>query len=104
WREHAIWWLAEALYFFAIWMNLVGDFQAERGLPDDLSVIFIVLRYLALLWLCLLVVRDIRRPAAHVPLTDDPLAGPLRGLPDALRLYWAGRRGAPTGADLDPVV
>ncbi len=97
WRDHLIWVAGEAMYFFAVWLNIAAESNADRGLPDGWYALFLVVRVAGLLWLVRCVVADVREPDRDVvrsagygpsawsdPDLDDPLGGPLAGAQDAL--------------------
>jgi uncharacterized membrane protein len=97
WRDHLVWVTGEVMYFFAVWLNIAAETNADRGLPGGWYAFFILVRVAGLLWLVRCVVADIRRPERDVvrrssdgpagwadPDLDDPLGGPLAGADDAL--------------------
>jgi uncharacterized membrane protein len=97
WRDHLVWVTGEAMYFFAVWLNIAAETNSDRGLPGSWYAFFISVRVAGLLWLIRCVVADIRRPERDVvrrssdgpagwadPDLDDPLGGPLAGADDAL--------------------
>lgn len=107
WREHLIWFGAEAAYFVAVWLYAASATTPTRGLPGRAYVWFLVIR---LLVVAMLVARtwweawrpehDLVRspdpdalasdlgadPSAplELPYADDPLGGPLDGADDRL--------------------
>ena len=77
----------------------------KKGLPIDWFLSFVVLRDLAVIGLCLLVVYEIYRPARDlvrrgaggIPV-DDPGGGVLDGAPDRVTLTVTGFRRTPANA------
>ena len=98
WRDFLVWQLAEAIHFFGIWMLLAGypPGTASRALDKEAYAVTVAVHVAATLWLCWLVVRDIRRPDGDPVradgLDDDPAGGVLDGAPD-VRRYRLSRRG-----------
>ena len=95
WRDVIGWWVAELLYFVAVWLYLGGRADTFRGLPEAWYAAALLLRCGGLVWLAVAVVRQIvARPAAAPVASDDPattaaedpdeVAGPIAGRPDAL--------------------
>lgn len=67
-RDLAIWQLAEVVYFVCVWRYLGTLFDPSAPLiSNDQYALAIVLRIAGLLWLVVMVVRDIRHPE------DDPV-------------------------------
>jgi hypothetical protein len=71
----------------------------KKGLPIDWFLSFVVLRDLAVIGLCVLVVYEIYHPARDLvrlgaagTRVDDPLGGVLDGAPDRLTLTVTGFR------------
>jgi hypothetical protein len=107
WREHLIWFGAEAAYFVAVWLYAASASTPTRGLPGRGYVWFLLAR---LLVIAMLVARTwweawrpehdpVRSPdpaaiSSEEPLQpvsatglgylDDPLGGPLDGAEDRL--------------------
>jgi uncharacterized membrane protein len=111
WREHLVWFGAEAAYFVAVWLYAAGFSTPTRGLPGRGYVWFLLVRLLAVgllvgrtWWEAWHPERDVvRNPdpdavSTGVPATDtghlpgylaldpvdDPIGGPLDGAPDRL--------------------
>ena len=88
WREHLLWWVAEGVYFGAVWLYIAGQSSPDRALPAELYALLLLARLAALGWLVACVVRDARRPAADpvraVRGLDDPSGGDFDRAPDAL--------------------
>ncbi|MEZ0493818.1 glycosyltransferase 87 family protein [Kineococcus sp. TBRC 1896] len=82
WRDHVLWWAAEAAYFGAVWLYIAGQTNTERALPPELYAALLLARAAAVAWLVVCVVRQARHPA------DDPVRA-TRGLDD------------PAGGDVD---
>ncbi|SDU33130.1 glycosyltransferase family 87 protein [Jiangella alkaliphila] len=62
-RDLAVWQVAEAVYFVLVWRYLATLYDpASPLLTNDQYAAAIVLRIAGLLWLVVMVVRDIRRP------------------------------------------
>ncbi len=83
--------VAEAFYWWAIWLYLDGELYAGDSLPRVYWVAVLV-RVGVQLWLSAVVLRDIVLPwrdPARTPLVDDPAGGVLEGTPDAA---WVPRR------------
>jgi uncharacterized membrane protein len=101
WGAYALWQLAEVGYFFAIWAYLitvsVNGAAAVDGISTGLYFAALLARFLTVLLLCALVVRDILHPAGDVVRAggvDDPAGGVLAGAADrvVLRLRTRSRR------------
>jgi uncharacterized membrane protein len=95
WRDFLIWQATEAVHFFGIWMLLAGypPGTPNRALDKEAYGVTVALHIAGTLWLCWMIVRDIRSPQ-HDPvradgLQDDPAGGVLDGAPDEFRLRWA---------------
>jgi uncharacterized membrane protein len=97
--SYAVWQAAEVAYFFAIWAYLItASVAAPLAGPDggiSATVYFAALlgRFLAVVLLCALIIRDIVRPGSDVVRAgpsagtpgggeDDPAGGVLSGAPD----------------------
>jgi hypothetical protein len=98
---YLLWQLAEVAYFFAIWAYLItfavnGPSASQvGGISTGLYFAALLARFLTVLLLCGLVVRDILHPAGDVVRTgevDDPAGGVLAGAPDRFVLPLGGRR------------
>ncbi len=104
--SYALWQAAEVGYFFAIWAYLItiatpGPVPASLGgIGAGAYFVALLARFLSVLLLCSLVVRDILRPDLDVVRAggeDDPAGGVLAGADDrhVLRLRPAGAPAAP---------
>jgi hypothetical protein len=95
-----VWQVAEVTYFFAIWAYLItiatGTGQvpvAEGGISPGLYFAALLSRFVAVLILMALVVRDILEPGydlVRVTGDDDPAGGVLDGAPDSFVLREQG--------------
>ena len=89
---YAVWQAAEVWYFFAIWAYLITvatGAQVEGGIGPGLYFSALLARFITVLLLCALVVRDILRPDADLVRAagdDDPAGGVLEGAPDVVVL------------------
>lgn len=101
WGGYLLWQLAEVGYFFAIWAYLitvsVNGAGAVDGISSGLYFAALLARFLTVLLLCALVVRDILHPAGDVVRldgADDPAGGVLADAADrvVLRLRPRTRR------------
>ena len=100
---YVIWQIAEVGYFYAIWAyliyysNLVNPTApaAPGGIGMGLYFAALLARFVTVLLLCALVIRDILRPQLDViradDESDDPAGGVLDGAADRLVLTLAGR-------------
>ncbi len=93
WGAYLLWQLAEVGYFFAIWAYLitvsVTGPAAIDGISSGLYFAALLARFLTVLLLCALVVRDILHPAGDVVRAageDDPAGGVLAGAADRVVL------------------
>ncbi|RIQ20705.1 glycosyltransferase family 87 protein [Jiangella rhizosphaerae] len=78
-RDLAVWQLAEAAYFVLVWRYLATLYDpAAPLLSNDQYALAILLRIAGLLWLVVMVVRDIRRPE------EDPVRRFLTPAPGAV--------------------
>ncbi|WP_432565144.1 glycosyltransferase 87 family protein [Kineococcus sp. SYSU DK003] len=88
WREHLVWWAAEAAYFAAVWLFIAGQSDTDRALPPELYALFLLLRLGAVAWLVVCVVRDVKNPHDDAVRAtrglDDPSGGDFDRAPDAL--------------------
>jgi uncharacterized membrane protein len=96
WRILLAWMTVDALVWAPRMMFYLGD--DRKGLPIDWFLSFVVLRDLAVVGLCVLVVyeiyhpaRDLVRQGAGTPV-DDPAGGVLDEAPDRLTLTVTGFR------------
>jgi uncharacterized membrane protein len=96
WRILLAWMTVDALVWAPRMMFYLGD--DRKGLPIDWFLSVVVLRDLAVVGLCALVVyeiyhpaRDLVRQGAGTPV-DDPAGGVLDGAPDRLTLTVTGFR------------
>jgi uncharacterized membrane protein len=97
---YVVWQVAEVTYFFAIWAYLItiatGTGQvpvAEGGISPGLYFAALLSRFVAVLILMALVVRDILEPGydlVRVTGDDDPAGGVLDGAPDSFVLREQG--------------
>jgi uncharacterized membrane protein len=93
WGAYLLWQFAEVGYFFAIWAYLitvsVTGPEAVDGISSGLYFAALLARFLTVLLLCALVVRDILHPAGDVVRAagdDDPAGGVLSGAADQVVL------------------
>lgn len=94
WRDVIGWWVAELLYFVAVWLYLGGQDEPTRALPQEWYAFFLVLRCAALVYLAYRVtVTALRRPAAVPP--DQPLPEEFGLLDDPDTLDDLGAPGEP---------
>ncbi len=87
WRDHLLWWAAEAAYFAGVWLFIAGQSTPERALPPELYAVLLLLRLAALAHLVLAVLRQVRSPwrdAVRSEGLDDPAGGDLDRAPDSL--------------------
>ena len=108
---YLLWQLAEVAYFFCIWAYLItfavnGPSASQvGGISTGLYFAALLARFLTVLLLCGLVVRDILHPAGDVVRTgevDDPAGGVLAGAPDRFVLPLGARRHSPAAAPAPP--
>ena len=87
----ALWQVAEIGYFFAIWAYLVTLLApapvpaADGGIGNGLYFVALLARFITVILLCALVIRDVLRPEADVVRAggeDDPAGGVLAAAPD----------------------
>ncbi|WP_166346120.1 glycosyltransferase family 87 protein [Phytoactinopolyspora limicola] len=88
WRELLIWQATEVLYFIAVWLYLAG-FYGDQVISAEVYALSILIRTTALIWLMILVVRDIQAPG------HDPVRAYVTGPAPPLS---HGRAGAGAGA------
>jgi len=93
WGAYLLWQVAEVGYFFAIWAYLitvsVTGTEAVDGISSGLYFTALLARFLTVLLLVALVVRDILHPAGDVVRAageDDPAGGVLAGAADQVVL------------------
>ena len=85
WLDWAVFSVAEAVYFVAIWAHLDGRSAAGNG-EDRLYWLAVLLRIAVQLWLCVRVARDMLQPERDVVRAgglDDPDGGIFDGAADA---------------------
>ena len=83
----ALVWFPRLAFFLE--QNLLQQHLDDRGLPEGWFLGAVIIRDLAVLGLCALVVRDIYRPSADLVRLagdDDPAGGFLDGAPDRFTL------------------
>jgi uncharacterized membrane protein len=102
WRILLAWMTVDALVWAPRMAFYLGD--DKKGLPIEWFLSFVVLRDLAVIGLCVLVVHEIYRPARDLVRqgaggmrVDDPAGGVLDGAPDRLTLQVTGFRRTPAG-------
>lgn len=83
WRDIVIWQATEVVYFFSVWLYLLGGY--DRGLSLNGYAATTLLRLAGLLWLVGVVVRDVLDPSCDPVradgIDDDPAAGYAGGDP-----------------------
>jgi uncharacterized membrane protein len=99
WRDFLLWQAGEVVHFVGIWMLIAGypPGDADRALGENGYGATVLAHVAGTLWLCAMVVRDIRRPEHDpvrterdgTPVADDPAGGVLDGAPDAFVLRRA---------------
>ena len=98
---YLVWQAAEVWYFFAIWAYLITvatGAPIEGGIGSGVYFTALLARFITVLLLCALVVRDILRPDADLVRAagdDDPAGGVLEGAPDVMVLRPAPRKVVP---------
>jgi uncharacterized membrane protein len=100
WKLLLTWMVLDALVWFPrmayyLELALVSQHLDDRGLPQGWFLGMVIIRDLAVLGLCALIVRDIYRPSkdlVRMAGDDDPSGGFLDGAPDRFTL----RRSRPT--------
>ncbi|MGN6244962.1 MAG: glycosyltransferase family 87 protein [Motilibacteraceae bacterium] len=90
WRDVLVWQACEAVHWVAIWLYIAGFTANTRGLPRSVYDATVWLHVAGLLWLVVMVVRDVLHPE-HDPVRtdgvdDDPAGGPLDRAPDVVVL------------------
>lgn len=91
WRDFLVWQLGEVVYFFGVWLFLVGlvaPDQANRALTVQGYAVAVLAHVLGTLWLVAVVVRDVLVPPAdpvRAAGADDPAGGVFDDAPDAPR-------------------
>jgi len=90
---YVVWQAAELGYFYAIWGYLIfwtDGLGTSGAVGPELYFTALLARFIAVLGLCVLVIRDILRPEHDViradGAADDPAGGVLDGAPDRLVL------------------
>ena len=95
--SYLLWQVGEIAYFYGIWAYLItisvlySGTPASGGIGQGLYFASLLARFAAVAFLCVLVVRDILRPAADVVRgdgDDDPAGGVLAGAPDRFVLRF----------------
>jgi uncharacterized membrane protein len=105
---YALWQLAEIGYFYAIWgylVTVVAGPQTAGAIGTGPYFAALIARFVTVLLLCALVVRDILRPDHDVVRADgvdDPAGGVLSDAPDQRVLQLGLRRPAFAVADAGP--
>jgi uncharacterized membrane protein len=98
---YAVWQAAEVGYFFAIWAYLITVATAgpvpvaEGGISAGVYFVALLARFITVVLLCGLVVRDILRPDSDLVRAvgdDDPAGGVLADAPDRFVLRPLGSR------------
>ncbi|MGQ0625332.1 MAG: glycosyltransferase family 87 protein [Sporichthyaceae bacterium] len=96
WRDLGIWQATEVVYFFAVWLYLLGGY--DQGLSMNGYTAAILLRLGGLAWLVAVVVRDVLDPRCDPVradgVVDDPAGGPCADRPDRRARATAGPPGA----------
>jgi uncharacterized membrane protein len=100
WREFLVWQAIEAFHWAAVWLMSAkivagGEFGAEGPLIEILYGVGIAAHMAMVVYIGVKIIGDIRRPAGDVVRADgddDPLAGPLEGLPDRFVLGSRARQ------------
>ena len=106
-----IWQAAEVFHWAAVWMMSAkitsgGSFGAGHHVIEVAYGLGIVAHMAAVIWIMVLVVKDILNPqcdtirTAHIDDggSGDPLAGPVAKHPDTFTLPGLGAQGAPASA------
>jgi hypothetical protein len=102
WRDFLLWQAAEVVYFVAVWWHLQGiSYPDQAVVPEWTHNGATLLRIVATLYVCAMIVRDVLRPE-HDPIradgSDDPAGGVLDEAPDE---PWL--RGREPAAEVVPV-
>lgn len=98
WRLLVSWMILDALVWAPRMMYYLG--VDNKGLPEDWFLGAVVVRDLAVVGLCALVIREIHRPRRDLVRAagdDDPIGGFLDGAPDARTVK---RASAPRAQDV----
>jgi uncharacterized membrane protein len=110
WKLVLTWMVLDALVWFPrmayyLELSLVSNHLDDRGLPQGWFLGMVIVRDLAVLGLCALIVRDIYRPSVDLVRMagdDDPAGGFLDGAPDRFVLRRPARAETSTPT-LDPI-
>jgi uncharacterized membrane protein len=90
WRDFLVWQACEVLYFLAIWYNFAYSTSPhQKGLPPDWYHGAIVIHILGVLYLCVMVIRDVLMPEFDVVRwdgSDDPSGGVLDTASDSFAI------------------
>jgi uncharacterized membrane protein len=100
WREFLVWQAVEVFHWAAVWWMSAkivsgGEFGAGHLWVEAAYGIGIAAHMAMVVYICVRIIGDIRRPAADAVRadgSDDPLGGPLENLPDKFVIPWAGQR------------
>jgi uncharacterized membrane protein len=98
---YALWQAAEIGYFLAIWaylITIVTGAAGAGGIGQGLYFAAVLARFLTVLLLCVLVVRDALHPESDIVRrdgVDDPAGGVLSGAPDRVALRRTAADSAP---------
>lgn len=74
WRDILIWQACEVVYFVAIWWYLVGFNEGAQGLDERTYALAILVHVAGVLYLVVLVVRDVLRPEFDPVRRDRPFS------------------------------
>lgn len=87
WRDHLVWAGCELAYFAGVWVYLLGNSDADRGLPPRLYAVLLLVRLAGILWLVVAAWRSawrVERDPVRTDGEDDPLGGAHSGAQDRL--------------------
>jgi hypothetical protein len=92
WRDHLVWATTEVVYFVGVWLYIGGLTNTDRALPGGFYLLLALARLAGIGWLAVQATRaalepardPVRLPEDGGPGADDPLGGPVDGVPDAL--------------------
>ncbi|MFK3982560.1 glycosyltransferase family 87 protein [Micromonospora sp. NPDC050397] len=106
WGAFLAWQLAEVCYFVAFYGELLGA-SGKQVFPEGVFVLAATLRWVTVVVLCVLIVREILRPEldpVRATYDDDPDGGVLDGAPDApwFTRWRTGRSADGSGAAPEP--